>query len=519
MIARMSPPIGATSPWWRTHASAIVVTLVLAASYAYFGQGAGPNQNSRFDLVRAIVEEHSFSIDSFAANTIDKSQMGNHFYCDKAPGLSLAAVPAYAIYRLVAGAPTSPTSFVNALYWITWLTVGLATAATGGLLTTLGSRLGASRGSSIVAALLWGLGTPAFAYATLFVAHQWVAFLLVVSFTLLTSPEPKRRSILFLSAGFAAGFATISEFPIAIAATLLGLYAARKHGLRAMLLFGGGGAAPISLLGLYNARCFGSPFTLGYSKLAAPEFQKVISRGFFGIALPTKAALYGVLFSEFRGLLPLSPFLVLAPIGFYFAWRERNRRLELGLIAILALTLYLLVSSYLRWDGGASMGPRYFLPALPFVALMVTICFDRVIAFRPPWHLVGTVSVAMLCVASVFICTAAVAVMPEFPDWFAPLRLDDQPIPRPEAPLRDFVLPWFFMGRLSAKASSPTGGLGLDHYEPGHTWDAWNLGERMGLTGLSTLAPLILLWCAGALALGWTLRNQEPKAVRQSAES
>ena len=514
MIERMSLPIGTPKPWWRVHSAAVIVTVVLALSYAYFGQGAGPNQNSRFDLVRAIVEEHRLSIDSFAANTIDKAQMGDHFYCDKAPGLSLAAVPFYALYRFVAGAPANTTSFVNALYWITWLTVGLATAFTGGLLTTLGPRFGASRVSSATAALVWGLGTPAFAYATLFVAHQWVAFLLVVSFTLLTIPEPKRPSTLFVSAGFAAGFATISEFPIAIAATILGLFAARKHGLRAMLLFGAGGAPPIGLLGFYNARCFGSPFTLGYSRLATPEFQKVISRGFFGIALPTKTALYGVLFSEFRGLLPLSPFLVLAPIGFWLAWKVRERRLELGVIAALSLSLLLLVSSYLRWDGGASMGPRYFLPALPFVTLTIAFCFDRVVSLRSPWHMVSTPLAAILCLASIFLCTAAVSVMPEFPDWFAPLRLGDQPIPRPEAPLRDFVLPWFFMGRLSAKASWPSGGLGLDHYESGHTWDAWNVGERMGLGGLASLLPLVLVWCAGVAALAWA-QKQEPPRDRQ----
>jgi hypothetical protein len=518
MIARMSD---GPKAFWRAHAPALVVTAILAFTYAYFAQGEGPNQNSRFDLVRAIVDEHRFAIDSFAANTSDKSQMGGHFYCDKAPGLSFLAVPLYALYRLIVGVPEGGAASINALYWITWFTVGLASAATGGLLTILGPRLGASRGASAIAALAWGLATPAFAYATLFYAHQWAAFLVVLSFTLLTIPDtalttPRRAQGTWALAGFAAGFAAISEFPVAVAATLLGLYTAKKHGLRAMLMFGGAGAVPVAVLAFYNARCFGSPFTLGYSTLATPAYQAMQSQGLFGLVAPRADALYGLLFSEFRGLLVLSPFLILAPVGLWLAWRSRERRVELALMATMALAFYLLVSSYGKWSGGAAMGPRHFLPALPFVTLIVAFCFDEVVKLQPPWHLLVAPSVAGMCLIALFLCTAGVAVFPEFPEYFRPVELGDQPVPRPSAPLRDFVLPWFFMGRLSAKATGtyPTGVLfGLDHYEPGHHWDAWNWGELLGLTGMSSLLPLVVFWCAGAAVLAWALRTHTAQAT------
>src|SRR5919106_6313257 len=72
--------------------------------YAYFYQAGGWNQNSRFDLTRAIVERGTVSIDGLEENTGDKARRDGHWYTDKAPGLSWLAVPAYAVtHRLWPG--------------------------------------------------------------------------------------------------------------------------------------------------------------------------------------------------------------------------------------------------------------------------------------------------------------------------------------------------------------------------------------------------------------------------------
>src|SRR5260370_19179845 len=70
-----------------------VLAILLLASYAYFYEGGGWNQNTRFDLVRAIVEGHTLRIDLYHENTGDKARVGDHFYTDKAPAASLTAVP------------------------------------------------------------------------------------------------------------------------------------------------------------------------------------------------------------------------------------------------------------------------------------------------------------------------------------------------------------------------------------------------------------------------------------------
>src|SRR5262245_9572583 len=90
------------------------------AAYAYFYQAGGWNQNSRFALTRALAEHGTAVVDRYRGASWDLSCMnadggacvtpskglreGEHFYCDKAPGTSVLAVPVVAVARLLGGA-------------------------------------------------------------------------------------------------------------------------------------------------------------------------------------------------------------------------------------------------------------------------------------------------------------------------------------------------------------------------------------------------------------------------------
>src|SRR4029078_8754745 len=91
---------GRPRAWLRRRVSVPLFALVFG-TYAYFYQAGGWNQNSRFDLTRAVVEQGTLSIDAFQENTGDKALRDGHWYTDKAPGLSLLAVPAYALVHAV----------------------------------------------------------------------------------------------------------------------------------------------------------------------------------------------------------------------------------------------------------------------------------------------------------------------------------------------------------------------------------------------------------------------------------
>src|ERR1700693_6077895 len=104
---------------WR----ALLLFSVIFFSYAYFYEGGGWNQNSRLDMVRAIVEQGTLRIDAYHENTEDKAFANGHYYSDKAPGVVLLAVPAVLATRPVlryAGVDAdSPRGWVVASYFAT----------------------------------------------------------------------------------------------------------------------------------------------------------------------------------------------------------------------------------------------------------------------------------------------------------------------------------------------------------------------------------------------------------------
>ena len=86
--------------------------LLTFVAYAYFQAGGGWNQNSQFDLTRAIVEHHTFAIDAYASNTGDVSRAGGHVYSNKSPALSWIAARASVDARKTSN--DSPKSRVQA---------------------------------------------------------------------------------------------------------------------------------------------------------------------------------------------------------------------------------------------------------------------------------------------------------------------------------------------------------------------------------------------------------------------
>src|SRR5215813_13247028 len=133
-----------------------VVAATLLVSHAYFFQSGGWNQNSRFDLTRAIVEQRMLRIDSYHRNTGDKAFFRGHFYSTKAPGLAFAAVPVVAAARPFMRAaglePSSPTGVDALLYLATVVTVALPTAVAAACLFQVALTLGASVGGAAFAA-------------------------------------------------------------------------------------------------------------------------------------------------------------------------------------------------------------------------------------------------------------------------------------------------------------------------------------------------------------------------------
>jgi hypothetical protein len=495
------------------HRVAAYVFVLAFLSFAYFVQGGGPNENSRYNLTRAIVEHRTLSIEAFHNNTFDKANVGDSHYSDKAPGLSFAAVPAHAMYYVLRREPWDAIAERNGMYVATLATVSLLSAAAAAAMYLLLRHLRASMVGALFAVTAWSLGSHALAYSTLFMGHQFVASCLLLAFSLIVcradvSPTHPWGRWMLAAAGGLAGWAAISEYPAALIAAALFLYALLRIHWRSTIPFVLAALVPLGLFASYNTVCFGSPMSLSYQHLSMAEFRNVMGRGFFGIGLPDPMVMFELLIGEFRGLLPLSPVFVLVPIGWTaLAWKP-SRRIEAALSILVTLYLWLLSASYQRWDGGAAMGPRYLLPAIPFAAFPLAFAFDA--CDRGSKLLRSTLrgSATVLLLTSVIICTLVTVVMPELPDYNPSSPQQSRPSTLdPRKPIAQIVVPLAANGLVSQKALSRRGTISLAVALPGHEDDAFNWGEWMGLRGLWSLVPLLLLWGIGAAAIFTTNRD------------
>jgi hypothetical protein len=517
----------------------VTLFLLLFASYAYFYQAGGWNQNSRFNLVRAIVNDHSLRVDPYHLSTGDQAIFEGHYYSDKAPGLSFVALPSVLAARAILQAGGGDAESYEGIAWVSWV----ATVFTAGLFTALAAialfdvclELGASPTGAIYAALTFGLATPMWTLATLFIGHAFSAACLVFAFAAATrlgasTPlklaaarlKPSRYEetggerdedtrgenvarrlqpsdiINALIVGVGAGWATVSEFPAAVPAVILAIYAAvnvwprgQERAVRILGVLTAGAVACAAFLMAYQYACFGSPFHIAYSSEQA-GFEGM-QRGVFGVDWPSVDTLRRILLGRYRGLLPLAPALIFAPLGLAAMVRPKPATASIGaeagplraraalVAAAIAAYYVLLNASYSYWEGGWSYGPRHLSPAIPFLCIGLAVLWG--IVPRP-----GRVVLALFSAYGAALSLVAVATMAQPPASY-------------QRPVQDLLLPAFRDGDLALNTQrfTDSGASSLRaHSEPKA---AWNLGMKVGLNGHASLIPLAIVWLAAAVAL------------------
>jgi hypothetical protein len=376
----------------------IMLFLILVVCFAYtFPRWADPNQNSRLDMVFAVVEDGTFRIDNYVANTVDYAKVGSHYYSDKAPGTAFIGIPVYAGLRVFLDFPVinpimdrlsnnaafqstlntegtgileQKVRFAIAQIVITFVVAVIPTSLLGVLLYRFSRKLGAVQWVALAVVLVYALLTPAFAYAGALYGHQLSAFLLFLVFYLLFVNEQISGWKMFLL-GLALGYAVVTEYPVVLIVLTLYVYAFYKLAragkwLQIGWLTLGGGVVAAGWMA-YNTYIFGGPLTLGYSysELWVDEH----STGFMSLTLPHWAASWGITFSGFRGLFYISPILLLALPGFVLWWRKAVHRAAFVVVLLVSLEMFFFNASSIMWWGGFAIGPRYLLPMLPFFTL------------------------------------------------------------------------------------------------------------------------------------------------------
>lgn len=370
------------------------LAVVSFCSFAYFIPHWDWNQAARMDMIVSAVNHGNFAIDRYQDNTGDKDFYQGHYYSSKAPGQSLAGIPVYIVYQgfmdLRGTPPVDRADDWAAQYLEVMATVMVPATLFMLLLFWFLGYFSTSLLHRTIVTLGIGLGTDFFAYAHELFGHVTVAVLLFAGFTLvycigrnevIRGPWTRRLvqnpEFTALVAGIILGLAVLFEYPPALIAFLIGVYALTRlrPGLIAYMAVG---AAPsLMMVVAYNTAVYRSPLIFGYTSGASVNFGQQQRTGFGGFAWPPSfEAVYSLSVFPYRGLFFMSPFLLLAFPG-YFLWKRRGGSEWLLFLAI-PVTFFFAITMFVGWWGGLATGPRYLIPLIPFLGFPVIFLLDGV---------------------------------------------------------------------------------------------------------------------------------------------
>lgn len=437
----IAEPVTRTRGW---RLPALLFALVWLSCVWFGSWPFNPNNATRLFAAIAIAETGDARIDHFADMTIDKAQFDGHFYTDKAPGVSLMALPLVAATNVLTGetsAQVQRVSMGTGMDRFLTLRMRVAIAFTTALLTALaavalldlGTGITGNRAAGLFAALGFALGTPVWGWSTTLFGHAPVAALLVLAIWAIwrgtrgDARAPWRWAVI---AGLSLGWAVVVEHGALLTALPVACWAlwrSRDLSPRARLTVNGvavaaGLTALIPLLG-YNLLAFGTPFRLGYSGVVGFEGMQ---QGLFGLTYPKPDVLWEILFGARRGMVWVAPVLVLAPFGLFVLIRNLATR-DIGMLAMAgAIVAFLYNASYIYWDGGNATGPRHALPAISFLAIALAALWasaDRWERWIGAGLLVASIAINLVIAAAEILAPAAIA-----------------------DPLRDHIWPHMFLG-------------------------------------------------------------------------
>ena len=352
-------------PWARPRREVLLLCLI-ALGTLFWVYEPNTQDNSRLCLTRALVAGH-VSADACFRSVLpaqtDVARYRGHFYSDKAPGMSVLEIVPAEIVRL--RPPARWAAEGDLRLWVVHL---FASGLPFLLCVFLVGRIseGLAPGYGAAALVTFALGTQMSSLGISGFDHVLTATLGFLAFVLAW----KRRH---LAAGLAAGAALTTEYEAAAILVIVGAYVALQ-GRRAAVRYALGALPGIALLGAYDWAAFGAPWRPSYHYLYN-SYAAQQGSGLLGIHIPTLHAT-GQVFVGDRGLLVASPVLVAAALGLVTIWR-RGLRAEALVCGVMTAGFTIANCGYFLPYGGGSPGPRFLVPALPFVALGLGPAFAR----------------------------------------------------------------------------------------------------------------------------------------------
>jgi 4-amino-4-deoxy-L-arabinose transferase-like glycosyltransferase len=371
----------------------------------------GANEDSSFDLTRAIIDEGKLKIDSYYNNTNDRSIYNDHYYSNKPIGVPLLASPPYASWKFIyynffsqsfidsnkplpdyttfiAGKNVEFVEYVNLGFLIKMsrilvitFTSCLFSALTVLLIYKISIFFSKNEKYRILLIVIYGLATLAFPYATVFFFHSTATFFIFLSFCFLFKAKNDKlytKNITF--AGLASGYAVITDGLCFLISLFLLIYILTyNRNKKLIILFLITNLLAISPLLVYNFYIFGTPFESIYKYQDPTVWYSnswLSTKNTFGFNLSFEPfRILRILFFPYIGLFFYYPILILSFYGMIYM--RKNYKVETLLSLLLFLSMTVLISMQEFWYS-INFGSRFLLVTIPFFVLPIIYAFKKI---------------------------------------------------------------------------------------------------------------------------------------------
>ena len=386
--------------------------LTFIITYSLLIQWNGWNEDSRFALIRSIVEDTEIQIDEYANITGDRSFYNNHYYSDKAPGQSILGVPFYfirdfihdnllksnhekeqeyvedpqygvMIYELI---NPSPKTLVSRIL----VTIILSSLSGALLIILIYKTVKIFTGNiklQILVSIIFGLGTLIFPYSTVLNGNILATLFGFLSFYIILKTETGKRDLNnrnYFLAGVLSGFSIVIDYTmIFVFSALVFFVLLNKKFKQAFILLFGCFLGLIPLL-VYNFAIFNNPFIITMFHVDSVIFPCVQKQfeyceksigTHFNFSSTLLMFIPVLLFSPYRGLLFYHPLLLFSFIDLYLFYKK-NKNIT-PLLILLFLEFILFNTFLLDWWSGATFGLRHLTPLMPFLSIPIIFFIEK----------------------------------------------------------------------------------------------------------------------------------------------
>lgn len=413
-------------------------------------------ERGRYAQIISLANKFSFNIDEYSDFVKpDTAWYNGHYYPAFPPGVALLAVPAYLLGRVFG---------LSQIF--SYLTITFFSIATGFVILQIAKKINLSNRAAIFSLFSYGFASVALAYSITLSAHPVSAFLISLSFFLCMLIDKGRSNFFILSAiWFIYGLNFFIDYPnlfillpiliFSIIRTFTFYSDAKSILLKIPFNIFYSSIPLILLLGLFmvfNLYHFNKPIAFtntfnlrviereGISIAAENLSNDIFSKKPYSARFNPQSLYRGInvlLISHDRGLFIYSPIFLLSIAGLLILWRKKQ---AIGFIILLTFIANILV--YGSFDdpwGGWGFGPRYLIPTLPLIAILVGVSFDNL--FKKGFLI-------KMIISLLWLYSSAIALIGALTTNAVPPSVEAVSLNMPD----NFILNWNYL--LSGKTSS-----------------------------------------------------------------